>query len=78
MFSKRCTHESPKADWVSLVRDGLKVGDAFVDTDGSIWQIQVDWDCMKIFPAKVQDAPRTTRLYNNNHSGHNVGLKDMK
>lgn len=78
MFAKRCTHENPKINWVSLVRGGLRVGDTFVDADGSVWQIQVDLDCMKIFPAKIQDAPRTVRLYNNNRSKHNIGLKDMK
>lgn len=80
MFAKHCTNECPKVDWVSLVRKGKKVGDTFVDTDGSVWQIQVDLDTMKIFPARIQDTPRVERLFSGHctKKQHVVGLKNLE
>jgi len=80
MFAKSCNNAGPKVDWISLVREGKKIGDTFVDTDGSLWQIQVDLDTMKIFPAKIQDTPRFERLFSGHcsHKQHSVGLNNLK
>jgi hypothetical protein len=51
-------HERPKVSWTSR-----RIGDLFTDTDGSVWQVQVDFDTQKVFPVKIQEAPLTTRLH---------------
>lgn len=78
MFAKPCTHDKPRIDWAASFRSGkIKIGDTFTDIDGSTWQIQVDPDCLKVFPAKILDAPQPARLPARNCGKRTIGLKNL-
>jgi len=50
--------ERPKVSWA-----GRRIGDIFTDSDGSIWQVQVDYNTKKVIPVKIQDAPNPIKLH---------------
>lgn len=54
---------------------GRKLGELFPDLDGSIWQLQADFQTNMIIPVKVLDAPKPMKMHTSQCSKPNVRLK---
>ncbi len=50
--------ERPKVDW-----SNRRLCDIFTDLDGSVWQIQVDYNTNTVYPVKIQDAPTPVKMH---------------
>lgn len=62
--------ERPKVDW-----SGRRLCDIFTDLDGSLWQLQVDYNTNKVIPVKIQEAPNPVRLHTSHCGKPNVRQK---
>lgn len=51
-------HERPKVSWT-----GRRIGDVFTDSDGSVWQVQADYNTKTVYPVKVQEAQNPIKLH---------------
>ncbi len=51
-------HERPVVSWV-----GRRIGDIFTDLDGSVWQVQADYNNKKVILVKVQESQNPIKLH---------------
>ncbi len=62
--------ERPRVSW-----SGRRIGDVFTDIDGSVWQLQVDYNLRKVIPVKIQGPPAPIKIHTSSCSKPNIRHK---
>lgn len=62
--------ERPRVSWA-----GRRIGDVFTDIDGSVWQLQVDYNLKMAIPVKIMEPPAPIKIHTSSCSKRNIRHK---